>query len=868
MSINFLEEKDAYDTEDIKKILDPLVLEWFFSKFEDFTPPQKFSVMEIHKRRNILVSSPTGSGKTLSSFLTILNELVILARNDMLEDKVYALYVSPLKALNNDIHKNLEEPLKEIYELAKNKGIKLKKIRVGKRTGDTTQSERSQQLRKPPHIFITTPESLAIMLVAPKLSLVLREIQFLIVDEIHALAENKRGVHLSLSIERLVHHIENKPVRIGLSATISPLEEVAKYLVGSNGSCNIVDINYMKKIDLKVVSPVPDMIYTPYNEVQDKLYKTLDDLIQKHKTTIIFTNTRSGTERIVHNLKEKFGKKYEGVIETHHGSLSRDVRLGVEDKLKKGELKCVVTSTSLELGIDVGYVDLVILLGSPKSIARALQRIGRAGHRLSDVSKGRIIVMDRDDLVECTILTKEAREGFIDRIHIPENSLDILAQHIIGMSLEKNWEIKEMFGVIKESYNYRNLDFKEFMNVVRYLSGKYVDLEDRNVYAKIWYDEEKGVVGKKGRNIRMIYATNVGTIPDESSAKVYTMDNEYLGSIDEGFLESLKKGDRFVLGGRTYEFRFARSLKVRVQKAYDREPTVPAWFSEMLPLSFDLALKINKFRAYMDKVLNEKTREEVIGILKKDYYLDENSAKALYSYMDEQKKYLKIGTHTSILVEGYIDELNRENIIFHTLFGRRVNDALSRAYGHVLMKKYKTNVKIMVSDNGFDLILPSNKRIQTVNLLNEVTPENIRDLLKEALEGTEIFKRRFRHVATRSFMILRSYKGKHKSVGRQNVNAFFLYHALKKIDPDSPVIKETFREIMEDVMDIHNAVKVLENLEKHRWHFYLASKSHLPSPFAHNIVLMGHADSIIMSNKKEMIKLLHRQVLRKIRGEI
>ena len=383
------EQTKSYSKNQIFKTLHPWVREWFDSEFEDFTPAQKKSIIDIHKNNNILISSPTGSGKTLTAFLSVLSELTALAEKEELEDKVYCIYISPLKALDNDIEKNLDEPLNGIEKAA---GRKLG-IRKAVRTGDTSQYERQKMLKKPPHILITTPETLSILLVAPKFREKLSNVKYVIIDEIHSLAENKRGVHLSLTLERLQHLI-GQYTRIGLSATVSPIEEIAKFLVGYEygveRNCKIVNVNYLKELDMKVLCPVSDIVLADEEDTRLGMYDLLDDLIQENKTTLIFTNTRSGTERFVYNLKKMYPGNYnDSNIMAHHSSLSKEVRLETEEKLKEGKLKAVVSSTSLELGIDIGYIDLVVLINSPKSVARALQRIGRSGHRLHEKSKGR-----------------------------------------------------------------------------------------------------------------------------------------------------------------------------------------------------------------------------------------------------------------------------------------------------------------------------------------------------------------------------------------------------------------------------------------------------------------------------------------------
>ncbi len=422
--ITFKEKTDS--TKDVEGLLHPIVKQWFFSRFQEFSLPQLYGVTEVHKRNNILVSAPTGATKTLTSFLAILNELVDCAEKGILQEKIYAVYVSPLKALNNDIEKNLLGPLEEMEIIAEKKFG----IRVAVRTGDTTPSEKQKMLKHVPHILITTPETLALLLSSLKFCEHLKQVDWIISDEIHAIADSKRGVHLSLTLERL-QRLSPGMCRIGLSATVSPLETVAQYLAGNERDCIIIDVQYLKKNDIEVISPVEDFINESYSDIEKKTYELLDRLIQEHKTTLIFTNTRAATERVVHHLKEKFPHKYadldeetkekKDLIGAHHGSLSKEHRLKMENSLREGKMKCIVCSTSLELGLDIGSIDLVVCLGSPKSVSRLLQRIGRSNHHLSGITKGKILVQERDDLVECSVMLKYAKEKKMDRLHNPTN---------------------------------------------------------------------------------------------------------------------------------------------------------------------------------------------------------------------------------------------------------------------------------------------------------------------------------------------------------------------------------------------------------------------------------------------------------------
>ncbi|MEM1579265.1 MAG: ATP-dependent helicase, partial [Archaeoglobaceae archaeon] len=840
-----------YSDDEILASMHPLLREWFLSKFKTFTPPQRYAIVESARGNNVLVTSPTGSGKTLAAFMSALSLLIKKAEKKDLSDEVHVVYVSPLKALNNDIRKNLEEPLSEIYKIAEKKGIELQEIRIAVRTGDTDASERQKQTKKAPHILITTPETLAITLCTPKFSKNLRNVRFLIVDEIHAMAENKRGTHLALSMERLQRIQLGKMVRIGLSATIAPLEEVARFLVGRDygveRNCYVADVSFEKKIDIKVVSPISDFFNLTAEEINERLYSTIAEFVKNSRTALIFTNTRSATERVVYYLR----KRIKEPIKAHHSSLSKEVRLEVENELKEGKLKCVVSSTSLELGIDIGYIDLVILLGSPKSINRALQRIGRSGHRLHEVSVGRIIVLDPDDLVECTVLAKEAMERNLDRIRIPENCLDVLCQHIVGMSIEKKWSVEEALAVIRNAYPYRNLKREDLLAVLHYLSGEFSELERKNVYSKIWFDEKEGVFGRK-RRARPIYYLNVGTIPDEVAINVITKEGKMVGKVEEDFAERLIVGDIFVLAGRTFKFLKSKGMNIIVEEVEGEKPTVPSWFSEQLPLSYDLALRIQKFRREME----ERMEGNVIEWLMNNYGLDKTAANAIYRFFAEQKLFSEIPTDKKLVIEKFEGEKNY--YFFHTLIGRRANNAISRVFAYRVGIMKDCNVQIVVNDNGFALILPSYKRLNDVEIESLFMLPNFEEHLKKALEHTEMLRRRFRHVAVRSLMILRNYLGREKSVWKQQLNADAILSFLKRYYPEFPVLRETYREIMEDSMDIHNALEFLSKIGKEIE--VRIVRIPYPSPFAFNLFILGEEDVVLMEDRRRVLKELHEKV--------
>ncbi len=860
-AIRFKREPDAPDR--LAAMLHPWVRQWFFSRFKEFSLPQLYGVAEIFSRRNILVSAPTGATKTLTAFLSILNQLVISADSGTLEERTYCVYISPLKALNYDIEVNLEQPLKEIETIA---GKKLG-IRVGVRTGDTTPAQRALMSKHPPHILITTPESLAILLNAPKFCGHLSRTEWCIVDEVHALAENKRGVHLSLSLERL-QRLAGSMCRVGLSATVAPLEEIAGFLVGfeKGGSreCLIVDVQALKKLDLKVVSPAPDLINITYEQLTARMYTLIHEMVQQHRTTLIFTNTRSATERVVHHLKDRYPTVYgEHNIGAHHSSLSKGLRRSLEERLRNGELKCIVCSTSLELGIDIGYIDLVLLLGSPKSVSRALQRCGRSGHRLHDTTKGRIVVMSRDDLVECAVLLKSAIEHRIDRIHIPQNCLDVLAQHIFGIAISSKTHVDDLLALVQQSYCYHTLERKDLLDVVRYLAGEHVSLEDRYVYAKIWYDQESGMIGRRGKMARVIYMTNIGTIPEESFVRV-KLGETVIGTIEEAFLERLRKGDVFVLGGQTYEYRHAQGMVAFVKSSVDRPPTVPTWYSEMLPLSFDLASEILRFMALMlDQYEHGVRRGDILEFIHEYLYVEENAAEAIYHYFREQYDFGRISTPKNLVVEHYRDETG-DYLIFHSLYGRRVNDCLSRAIGYIISRQLGRDVELGITDTGFTIKPP--KRVNLSAALMMLRPEKLDFLLAVAIEKSEVLQRRFRHCATRSLMILRNYKGRTKNVGRQQLSSRLMLKAVERISKDFPILRETRREILEDLMDIGHAREIVALIHEEKLSI-VEVFSEIPSPFAFPLVLQGRADMLRIEERQEFLRRMHQMVLAKIELE-
>ena len=882
--------QQPFQDEQSLSVLNEHVRKWFIENFKELTPPQKYAFKLISERKNILITAPTGSGKTMSGFLSIISRLFDLSIKGKLEERIYCIYISPLRALNNDIYKNLTVPLEQVYsQIVKEMGTdvikgNMRKVTIAVRTGDTSQKERREQLLKPPNILVTTPESLAILLNSEKFALNFKGLEYAIIDELHELANNKRGVHLALSLERLVEISGSNFTRIGLGATLYPLEEAAMYLAGCESGkprdCLIVDASWSKKLDVKVMSPVKDLIYAKEGSVEEATYNKINEIIKASKSTLIFTNTRSGTERVVYNLKKRFG--YGEDIAAHHGSLSRESRLEVEDLLKKGSLKCAVSSTSLELGIDIGAIENVIQLGSPKSVTRAIQRFGRAGHSFKAVARGETIILNRDDLVECTVMIDAALKHHLDSFLVPQNALDVLAQHIVGMSLSGRWGVDEAFAVIRRAYPYHELEKSDFVYLLNYLAGTYVGLESRRVYAKIWYDEKENAFGKRGRFTKVIYMLNQGTIPDEVAVNVFVAGNKWIGSIEEEFLTRLKAGDVFTLGGRLYRFEYSRGMKAFVSEAKDSAPTIPPWFSEQLPLSYELAIEIGKFRSRFSEVVGNCIKKTGAGALLRKRAMpdnvkgfldqlpvDENAKHAMYGYFLEQLLFAKaVPSDKMILVEYTRDtDSDKRYLIFHSLFGRRVNDALSRAFGILLGEMLDIDIGIMVGDNGFVLSTEENIDVDTGtvdDLFSDITTANLQKMLKKNIRKTEMMRRRFRHVAARSFMILKNYKGYKITVGRQQVNSQLILSAAEKIDPNFPIIKEVYREIFNDVMDLPKAEGILRDI-KAKNISYMFVETPSASPFAHSLITFGHADVVLMKERYRYLQSLHKLVMERIK---
>ncbi len=923
-SFTFDPETVEINDADVLTRLDPAVQEWWVSQFGRyvaenngfFTPPQREAIPLVDNQENALVCAPTGSGKTLASFTAVLNDLFKRARrrDDGLENQVYCLYISPLKSLANDIHRNLGVPLSGIRERiiadAKSESKSNTQstntaatdgssgsgedvdsslnVRHAIRHGDTDSAERQRMLEETPHILNTTPETLAILLNAPKFREKLRGIEYVIVDEIHSLAANKRGTHLSVSLERLEELTETSPTRIGCSATVEPLSTVGKFLVGYNNDgtpreYELVDTRFVREFDLSVECPTDDLIYTPRGKVQARFYDRLEQLIDDHTNTIVFTNTRSGAERVLSTLRDRSDTFDESNSGCHHGSLSKTRRQEIESELKAGTLDVVTTSTSLELGIDMPHVDLVVQVGSPKSVAALLQRVGRAGHQLGETVEGRVIALDRDELVECAVMLQKAESGFVDRVFIPEGAHDVASQQIYGMAINEIRREATFRQILTRAYPYRNYDDDDWEELLRYLTADYDGLDEKDVYPKIWRDTNDApsgehhyeefpvgapLIGKRGRLARVIYMTNIGTIPDSFSCTVLTRsEDKQVGTLDEDYLDTLETGDVFVLGGDRFEYRYRRGSKVYVDRTSER-PTVPSWFSERLPLSYDLGREIASFQG---EVIN---RLEADGVTATRQWLDEfpidaNSARAITRIYDQQRQYTgatSVSTDDRLVVEEELDrDSYRRRFYIHSTYGRRFNDGLSRLLAYHCAQQTNANVKIAVADNGFTLVMPLNRKVDVGAVLESIEPAAVRSDLRSALDGTDLLKRYFRINATRSLMILKRYKGYEKSAAQQQVSSEMLLSFAEELDSFA-VIDETYREILEDKLNVDAIEDALRNIQDDEL-IVETVQVDSPSPRAFGLATLAASDVVLAEDESAVLQEFHARVQAEIGDE-
>jgi ATP-dependent Lhr-like helicase len=829
----------------------PIIREWFESRFAAPTEAQALGWPAIAQRKHTLIAAPTGSGKTLAAFLLCLDRLLRAGINGELGDRAQVVYVSPLKALSNDIHKNLSLPLQEISELARRRDLDIPDIRIAVRTGDTPAHERRARARKPPHIWITTPESLYILLTSESGRRGLLGVHTLIVDEIHSIAGNKRGSHLALSVERLCALAGAPVTRIGLSATMRPIEEAARLLVGAaelspDGTprCTIIDTGHIRKMDLQV--EMPDMELGPIATLEhwEETVSRIADLIREQRTTLVFVNTRRLVERIAHQLSQKIGEEN---IVAHHGSLSRKTRLQAEERLKSGNVQVCVATASLELGIDIGAVDLVCQVGSPRSIGVLLQRVGRSGHKLGGFPKGRVFPLTRDELIECAALIWAIRMGELDKLSIPPWPLDILAQQIVAMCAVEEWKVDDLFRVVCRAYPYSSLPRPFFDRVVKMLAeGFSSKLGRRSAY--LHYDTIHGELrGRRGA--RLAAMTSGGAIPDNANYDVIAQsDGAYVGSVYEDFAVESMAGDVFLLGNTSWRIRRIEKGRVLVEDAHGQAPNIPFWIGEAPARTKELSKLVSMVREEI--ALRMQDRAACVQWLIEEVGLSANAAEQAWAYITEGKRVLgTVPTESHVVAERFFDEAGGTQLVVHAPFGARINKAWGLSLRNRLCRSFNFDLQASATDDGINLSLNPQHSFPANELLLLLRSQNVEESLIQAVLASPVFVTRWRWTVTRSLALLRFMGGRRVPAPIQRMRSDDLLALIFPAQaqslhegtppdvsvPDHPLIFEALRDCLHEAMDIDGLRQVIGKIESGEIQFS-GKDTPLPSVFSHQIL--------------------------------
>jgi ATP-dependent Lhr-like helicase len=834
----------------------PIVREWFVRRLGTPTEPQEQGWPYILAGKTTLISAPTGSGKTLAAFLACIDRLVRKALAGDLTDRLEVLYVSPLKALGNDIQKNLEIPLGEILQLAAERGFLMPEIRTAVRTGDTLMHERRKMLERPPHILVTTPESLYILLTAAKSREILKSVETVIVDEIHAVADDKRGSHLTLSLERLEALTNRPPVRIGLSATQKPIELIAHFLTGSGRPDPvIVQIGHQRALDLAIEVPASELGPVASHEMWDEIYNCVAELVRQHRSTLVFVNTRRLAERVAHHLEERLGKD---AVATHHGSLSRKLRLAAENKLKAGEIQALVATASLELGIDIGAVDLVCQIGSTRSIATALQRIGRAGHWRGAIPKGRIFAATRDELLECAALVRAIRQGDLDRIEIPDAPQDVLAQQIVAMCSAEDWQEDDLFTHVRSAYPYRNLERAQFDTIVEMLSEGIAARRGR--YGTYLHrDRVNGRVrGRRGSRLAAI--TSGGAIPDNA---LYTVvaepEGTVVGTVDEDFAVESLRGDIMLLGNTSWRIRRVQMGRVLVEDAHGAAPTVPFWRGEAPARTAELSAQVAELRAQIDErtrdvppgvqVKNLPAAQPALAWLKEECGLDDAGAEQVVEYIVAGRVVLgTVPTQQTIIAERFFDESGGMQLVIHAPFGGRINKAWGLALRKRFCRSFNLELQAAATDDGLNISLAEQHSFPLADVFRFLHPASLDRVIEQAVLASPIFTARWRWDASRALMLLRFQGGKKVAPQIQRMRADDLLAAVfpdaaacpENLDgelriPDHPLVHEVMKDALTEAMDIDGLKRVLAKILDGSIRC-VAVDTPVPSQFSHEIL--------------------------------
>jgi len=815
---------------------DPLVAEWFAARFGAPTEPQLRGWPEIRAGRDVLISAPTGSGKTLAAFLSAIEDLVRRARLGPLPDETEVVYVSPLKALSNDVHKNLELPLAGIAALAAERGVALAPIRTALRTGDTPQAERQKMARHRPHILVTTPESLYILLTSARAREMLGRVRTLIVDEIHAVADDKRGSHLALTLarlDRLVHQNGGpRAQRIGLSATVRPIEEVARLL---SEDASVIHVGHRREMDLAVEVPRDELGPVATNEMWEEIYDRIAALIREHRTTLVFVNTRRLAERVAHHLGERLGP---GAVLPHHGSLSRTLRLDAEQKLKNGELRAMVATASLELGIDIGTVDLVCQIGSPRSIAVGLQRIGRAGHWVGALPKGRLFATTRDELIECAALVRAIHHGELDRLEMQRNALDILAQQMVAACACEDFGDDELFALMRSAGPYATLERADFDAVLEMLSEGIAtsrghsraylhrDAVNRRVHAR--------------RGARMTAITSGGAIPDTAQYLVVAEpEGVTVGTVDEDFAVESMAGDIFLLGTTSWRIRRVEAGRLRVEDSHGAVPTIPFWRGEAPGRTLELSREVARLR---EEISRSATCPAECG-------LDPAGVQQAVAYIQAGCAALHaIPTDTCVIAERFFDEGGGMQLVIHAPFGARINRAWGLALRKRFCRSFNFELQAAATDNGILISLGEQHSFPLDIVFEFLRLATVEKLLTQAVLAAPMFTARWRWNASRALAIPRFQGGRKVPPPVQRMRSDDLMAAVFPDQaacpetltgdvriPDHPLVKETIANCLYEAMDLDGLRNVLAAIHDGAIRT-VAIDTPEPSPFSHEIL--------------------------------
>ncbi len=827
-----------------------IIADWFKEKFGEPTEPQKLGWPHILSGEDTLIAAPTGSGKTLAAFLCAIDRLVRDGIAGRLANEVKVLYVSPLKALSSDIQRNLQTPLEEIQKRAVRQWVKLPEIRALVRTGDTPSHERQAMLRKPPHILVTTPESLYLLLTAQKSREILRTVETVIVDEIHAVARDKRGSHLTLSLERLEALCNKRPVRIGLSATQRPMEEIARFLIGTKRvapegtpRCAIVDVGHQRNLDLAIEVPPSELSAVCSNEQWAEVYHRLAELIQQHRSTLVFVNTRRLAERVTHQLADLLG---EDAVSSHHGSLSKKIRLKAEQRLKAGELKAVVATASLELGIDIGFIDLVIQVGSPRSIATFLQRVGRSGHALGLTPKGRLFALTRDELIECAALIRAIRHGRLDRIIPPEAPIDILAQQIIAETADREIDEQALFDLSRAAWPYHQLTREKFGEVVQMLSEGFATRLGRSG-AYLHHDRVNKKI-KARRGARLAAITSGGAIPELADYRVVAEPEKIVvGSVDEDFAVESLSGDVFLLGNTSWRVIHVRGGDVLVTDAHGAPPTIPFWRGEAPARTMELSAELSELRQELSDRVDRP--DEAAAWLREEAALDEFGARQMVHYAQAQKAAIGLlPTQRHLLFERFFDESGGMQLVIHSPFGGRINRAWGLALRKRFCRTFDFELQASADDNGIVLSLGPQQSFPLEQIAKMLRAENGREILVQALLAAPMFNTRWRWNANRALAILRQRNGKRVPPALQRMKSDDLLCAVFPQQmacrenlpgdipvPDHPLVEQTIVDCLHEAMDLDGWLDLLRSIERGEIEI-TAADTREPTPFAYQIL--------------------------------